>query len=396
MKLPKLCRNKTRDRAFVLERGKKIYLGKWGAPETEAAYQLYIHNLTAKLPTAPVNEGAGATLIELAAAFFEARADYYVKTGRQTNQLARFRTAVEYPLRYYGELPVRLFGPKKLLECRAMMEESGRFSRKYINTLVVCFRGIIKFGVEHELCPPETLVALQAVSPLKRGRSHALEHPPVEAVPPQVVDATCELLSPTVAAMVKVQRYTGMRPGEVCAMRAGDVYTGATKSDDVWIYTVRTDKTDYKRPQWAKKRIPLGPKVQAILFPYLLEREGEPDAYVFSPRQAAIERGREARANRKTPPTKQMRERDAREVRREYAECYNVNSYGHAIKRATTAGNLPHWSPNQLRHLYATEIRAKYGLEASQLMLGHANANVTQIYAERDFSRALEVAKKEG
>ena len=54
MKLPKLCRNKTRNRAFVLERGKKIYLGKWGAPETEAAYQLYIHNLTLKLPTAPL------------------------------------------------------------------------------------------------------------------------------------------------------------------------------------------------------------------------------------------------------------------------------------------------------------------------------------------------------
>lgn len=29
-------------------------------------------------------------------------------------------------------------------------------------------------------------------------------------------------------------------------------------------------------------------------------------------------------------------------------------------------------------------------------MLGHANANVTQIYAERDFKRALEVAKEEG
>lgn len=276
MKLPKLCRNKTRNRAFVLERGKKIYLGKWGAPETEAAYQLYIHNLTAKLPTAaPANNGGGVTIVELTAAFFEARADYYVKNGRQTNQLARFRTAAEYPVRYYGDLPVRLFGPKKLLECRAMMEESGRFARKYINTLITCFRGIIKFGVEHELAPPEILVALQAVSPLKRGRSVSREMQPVEAVPPQIVDATCELLSSTVAAMVKVQRYTGMRPGEICAMRAGDVYMG----DDIWIYTVRSDKTDYRRPLWAKKRIPLGPKAQAVLFPFLLAKEGEPDAW---------------------------------------------------------------------------------------------------------------------
>ena len=81
MKLPKLCRNKTRDRAFVLERGKRIYLGKWGAPETEAAYKLYIHNLTTGLPTTPPTGSGSVTLMELAAAFMKARANYYVKNG---------------------------------------------------------------------------------------------------------------------------------------------------------------------------------------------------------------------------------------------------------------------------------------------------------------------------
>jgi hypothetical protein len=39
----------------------------------------------------------------------------------------------------------------------------------------------------------------------------------------------------------------------------------------------------------------------------------------------------------------------------------------------------------------ATVIRARYGLEAAQTVLGHARADVTQVYAERDESRARDV-----
>ena len=45
-------------------------------------------------------------------------------------------------------------------------------------------------------------------------------------------------------------------------------------------------------------------------------------------------------------------------------------------------------SPLQLRHTAATMIRSQFGLEASQVVLGHARADVTQLYAERDLSRA--------
>ncbi len=259
MRIPKLCRNKSRDRAFALERGKKIYLGKWGAQETEAAYQLYIHNLTAQQRAAAPSDCI--TVVELVAAFFEAKADYYVKNGKQTGQLHRYKTAAEVPVKYFGDCLITSFGPKKLLECRRLMEESGRFTRRYINTLITCFRSIVKFGVERELVPPECLTALQAISPLKRGRSPAGERAPVEAVPAAIVDATCKVLPPIIAAMVRVQRLTGMRPGEIYAMRVGDVFTGS----DIWIYTLRTDKTDYRRAANQKRKIPLGPKAQAVL-----------------------------------------------------------------------------------------------------------------------------------
>ena len=53
-------------------------------------------------------------------------------------------------------------------------------------------------------------------------------------------------------------------------------------------------------------------------------------------------------------------------------------------------------SPNRLRHAAATEIRKQFGLEAAQVALGHRQADVTQIYAERNLTLAAEVAKKIG
>ena len=54
------------------------------------------------------------------------------------------------------------------------------------------------------------------------------------------------------------------------------------------------------------------------------------------------------------------------------------------------------WSPNQLRHSAATEIRKLYGIEGSQVVLGHAKADVTQIYAERDHDKAAEIMRQVG
>jgi len=44
----------------------------------------------------------------------------------------------------------------------------------------------------------------------------------------------------------------------------------------------------------------------------------------------------------------------------------------------------------------ATEIRRQFGVEATQVVLGHAKADVTQIYAERDHALAAEIMKKIG
>ena len=53
----------------------------------------------------------------------------------------------------------------------------------------------------------------------------------------------------------------------------------------------------------------------------------------------------------------------------------------------------PAWTPHRLRHNAATFIRKEYGLEAAQIILGHSRADVTQIYAEANTEKALEVIR---
>ena len=57
---------------------------------------------------------------------------------------------------------------------------------------------------------------------------------------------------------------------------------------------------------------------------------------------------------------------------------------------------MKHWHPNQLRHAYASDVRRAHGLEAAQVLLGHAKANITEVYAQRDLTLAAAVAVKIG
>jgi len=66
------------------------------------------------------------------------------------------------------------------------------------------------------------------------------------------------------------------------------------------------------------------------------------------------------------------------------------------VLRLSKKAGVPPWSPNQLRKLRATEVRKDYGLEASQVVLNHANAEITQIYAARDLDLATRIAAETG
>ncbi len=100
---------------------------------------------------------------------------------------------------------------------------------------------MFKWGVSQELVPASIYHALQAVDGLRKGRSPAKETGPVLPVPDAVVEATLELLPEVVRDMVRLQRLTGCRPGEVCQLRPADI----DRREDVWVCRPAEHKTEH-------------------------------------------------------------------------------------------------------------------------------------------------------
>lgn len=81
---------------------------------------------------------------------------------------------------------------------------------------------------------------------------------------------------------------------------------------------------------------------------------------------------------------------------RAFRASYSAESYRRAITRACKTAGVAHFHPHQIRHTVGTEIRRRYGLEAAQAALGHAELGVTQVYAERDMERARSIMREVG
>jgi integrase len=65
-------------------------------------------------------------------------------------------------------------------------------------------------------------------------------------------------------------------------------------------------------------------------------------------------------------------------------------------RRGGECVEFPNWNVHQIRHAWATHVRALHSLEAAQATLGHASLDATQIYAEKSAHLAIEIARKMG
>jgi len=315
---------------------------------------------------------------------------YYVRPdGTPTQEATAMAAACAKLIELYGDLPAREFSPRALRHLQYVM--AGEVCRNEINKRSRRIRSVFKWLAAEELIPAGTWHALQTVRAVDQGRPIIdplderaaprvpRESPPVGPVPDKHVWAVIEHAPPTIAAMVELAYYTGMRPGELCMLRAVDVDMGGR----IWIYRPTQHKTRHLNHQRA---ICIGPKGQAVLrrvMPQQLQ------AYVFSPRRAMAERYAARKTHRRRPALPPRTER-------RISDRYVPAQFAKAIKYICAAHDIPAWHPNQLRHNAATRIRREYGLEAAQVVLGHARADVTQVYAERDMARAIQVMEEAG
>jgi integrase len=357
---------------------------------------------------------------ELVLAFLRhAETHYRHADGTPTNELTDFRLSLRPLVHLYGLTPVREFGPLGLKAVRNLLVNGythpqhgpqKSLSRGVVNQRIGRIRRLFRWGVENEMVPAPVLQALLAVRGLEKGRSPAHETEPIKPVAEAVVHETQPFFNRHVRGMVEVQLRTGMRPGEVCVMRACDF----DMSGKVWLYRPHRHKTEHHGHQ---RVIAIGPKAQEIIRGFLTL---DTQAFLFSPRRALEEVREQKRRKRKTPVQPSQRNRRKRNPQRAPGEFYTTSSYGHAIRKAVDAANkarackqckklkpkdrcesckagaLPHWHPHQLRHTAATLIRKEYGLDVARVVLGHRSPQITELYAELDTSRASAVMEKLG
>jgi integrase len=183
--------------------------------------------------------------------------------------------------------------------------------------------------------------------------------------------------------MIKLQLCTVARPGEVCIIRPCDI----DMSGPLWEYVPKSHKTEHHS---RKRLIAIGQRGQEILKPYLANCKS--DQYLFRPDESENARNKLRRASRQSPMTPSQSQRKRTEApKRPPGDRYWRQSYTKAIARACVQAKVPVWSPNQLRHNAATEIRKLYGLDAARTVSGHTSAAVTEIYAEQDFDKARKI-----
>jgi integrase len=388
IRTPKYRLHRGSGQALVQIDGKRIYLGKYGSEQSQERYQRIVAEwLSSKSrscrPRLDLNNSP-ITVSELLLSFWKYAKERYIKAGKPTSEQRSFRTALRPVRELYGKELVTDFGPLALIACRQKLIEAG-VCRKRINQHVTRIRQTFKWGVARELVPESVWRALCAVEGLKIGEAPETE--PIKPVPEDHIMAIQPHVTPQIWTMVNFQLWTACRPGEACLIRAIDI----KMQGKVWEYRPHSHKGEHHN----KERIVyLGPHAQEVIKPWL---KPELQAYLFSPRDARRWYQTQRAKNRKTPKSpSQCNRRPKPNPRRAPGERYTTHAYDHAINRACERAGVPSWAPNQLRHNAATRIRAEYGIEAARIILGHASAVTSEIYAEIDREKAREIMDKIG
>lgn len=390
--VPKYRKHRASGQAIVTINGRDHYLGVHGSKASRIEYDRLIGQWVASLRDPlfglPEERAAAQTVAQLINAFRKhCEKRYRHQDGTPTGAIETIKAVMKRLRKLYGDVAASDFRPLSFKHfIQTMIDED--LSRTYINMAISKVKQMFRWAVSEELIDEAVSRRLESVRGESRGSSSARETDGVEPVADEIVEKTIPHMPTMIQAMVKLQRLTGMRPSETCCMKPMEL----DEHSGVLLYRPGQHKTKHK----GKSRvIVIGPQGRLLLAPYLDANE----SYVFSPiKSIKLEMSRRG-VKRSVPKT--------------VGEHYTNDSFRRAIhracelafpypKNATTAEKAEWrkvywWSPNQLRHSLATEVRAvERDLESVAAVLGHSNVSTSEIYAERNLKLAIEVMQKIG
>lgn len=292
------------------------------------------------------------TVEEICAAYCEHTLTYYRRPdGEQTSEVPLARLALR-TLRdmFGGEVPSGL-SHADMLRVRDVMMRSGELSRTTVNAYMARMRRMWAWALDAAMISATVKAELTQVQPLKPNRTTLRELVPVLSVSDNDIEKTQAAMPENVADMVAVHRLTGMRPEEVCAMRWQFIDTTAAP----WVY-----RPPFHKTQWRGmiRAVLIGPRARAILEKY---HDGDFDGYPFAPARVIA-----------NPPKDGVR---AHVPLKRGTAFWRTETYTFAVRRACVNAKVQEWTPNRLRHSFATDVRRRYGIIAAGALLGHSDGS---------------------
>jgi integrase len=348
-------------------RGRRVrYLGVWGSREAAQAYTRFQAEWVGGLLLLPDVGARGLLVGELAVRYLAHVGQYYRKDGKATSEVAGHKAAMKF-LAPFARQPVTEVRAALLRSCQAAMVKAG-LGRTTVNQyswrITRCFR----WGVGEDLVAPDVAAVLESVPNLQPGRTTAGERPPIMSVPADRIEAVIPHLHTdpqrraVLEAMIRFMLFTGMRPGELCAM------TGASidRSGKCWCYHA-PDKNLHRQARRKPRLIWIGPQAQAVLAPYLAAA-GVGRVWVFPPKGKGTRRTAVSRAN-----------------------------FGEHVRLACERAGVDPWHPHQLRHNRATEVLRIYESdEAAAAAIGDTPDVARLVYADPNEAAARRIALATG
>ncbi len=433
--VPSLRRHSPSKQGVVRLNGLDHYLGRWpedcpeAPPDVREKYDQTIAKWLGRgrhlpQPENTASQVKGLTIGAIILAYWPTVAEYYRHPdGTPTTEVSNIRLALRRLRRLYSNTQAAAFDSLALEALREHMIQEG-LCRGRINRDIPRIKRMFQWAASKKLVPAETWQLLTTVKGLRAGRSSAEEREPVRPVADELVGQTLPHLSPPIAAMVRLQRFCGMRPGEAVVLRPCDV----DQSGPVWLYRPGSDRgpNGQHKTAWRghQRNILIGPRGQEVLKPFLVGRN--PEQFCFSPVEgrAAHDVDRRSKRKSKVPPSQQGQKRK-KNPKKAPRQRYTTSTYSQAVadgcrknhclvcstckrrggeKRVDWVARVEQcpdlkpvcWHPNQLRHTAGTELRKVAGLDTSRAVLGQRSPAVTVIYAEADMEKAAAIMEQFG
>jgi len=239
-------------------------------------------------------------------------------------------------------------------------------TREYINKCCMMIRRCFRWAAKppQRWLPVIVLEDLRLFEPLPYGRSIARPSADIEPVPEEDFRATLAALGQLseirhraqqalcLQQMLDLHWHTGMRPGELVTINRWELSTERVqltlfdREIEVMVYRPKQHKTRYRG---FDRNIFLGPEAQRIIEDWLPRADA--DGRLFQ---------------------------------------YTTGSYRQAVRRINRQFKIAAWTPNQIRHAFATRMRTASGIDVVQVLMGHRHRSTTEIYAKPDAAAAID------